>query len=224
MLIQKKFVRAASICCFLSVVTTLGIHLYFPDPPADFEERVQLYRNNIYLINRWWVIIHCLLVLVSMWGLTLLQFKKSPGLAGLGFVFIAIFAFAEITRQLFVLFYINELRVQYILSTDISIKENLKATITNAGLLTAPLFGLFILSFGLGNLCYGLSMTGGNKFDALLSALLIIWGCTTLIGFGNNFWGNRNISQFFENYNYSFQPFARAMIAVWLWRRSTTIT
>jgi hypothetical protein len=72
---QKNFIRFAAVCCFLSVITTLGIHLYFPDPPADFEQRVKLYRDTTYMINRWWVIIHCLLVIVSMWGFSLLQMK-----------------------------------------------------------------------------------------------------------------------------------------------------
>ncbi len=217
---QNNFTRFAAICCFLTVITTLGIHLCFPDPPADFEERVKLYRNNQYLFNRWWVIVHCLLVIISMWGFALLQFKKSPGAAGLGFLFITVFALAEITRQLMVFFYINELREQYAASNDPFFKESVKVSLTNAGLFTASLFGLFILSFGLGNLFNGVSLLRGDKFDRLMALLLIAWGCATLIGFGNIFWEITAISDIIEVYNYSFQPLVRALLAAWLWKRA----
>ena len=74
MIIQKNFIRFASVCCFITVITTLGIHAYFPNPPASFEDRLLLFRNKMYLINRWWVIIHCLLVIVAMFT------RKPPGL------------------------------------------------------------------------------------------------------------------------------------------------
>ena len=76
---HRNFIRFAAICCFASVITTLGIHLFFPDPPESFEERVLLFQNTTYLINRWWVIIHCLLVIISMWGFGMLQIKTSMG-------------------------------------------------------------------------------------------------------------------------------------------------
>lgn len=220
---QKNFTRCAAVCCFLSVITTLGIHLYFPDPPADFEQRVKLYQDTTYMINRWWVIVHCLLVVISMWGFSLLQMKRSAGLAGLGFLFIAVFAIAEITRQMIVLFYINELREQYVMATDPLIRESLKANIINGGLLTAPLFGLFILVFGLGNLCYGFSLWGEKKLGKLLSLLLMAWGLGTLTAFGNHFWESAAISSFIETYNYTFQPFVRAMIGLWLWKKSSAM-
>jgi hypothetical protein len=205
------------------VVTTLGIHSFFPDPPTDFEERILLFRNNTYLLNRWWVIAHCLLVIVSMWGFALLQMKKAPGFTGLGFLFFAVFAIMEITPQMFVLFYMNELRQQYLIATDPVVKEGLKITLSNAGLLTAPLFGVFILTFGLGNLCYGLNLSRNKGFDKMLSVLLIIWSIGTFIAFGNNFWKLSAIDQFIEKYNFTYQPFVRTVIGLWLWKKSNVL-
>ena len=126
MVIHKNFIRFASVCCFITVITTLGIHAFFPDPPAGFEERILLFRNTTYLVNRWWVIVHCLLVIVAMWGFALLMFKRMPGLTGLGFLFFCVFGIAEITRQMMVLFYTNVLREQYYTATDAVIKEGSK--------------------------------------------------------------------------------------------------
>lgn len=220
---QKGFIRFAAICCFLSVITTLGIHLYFPEPPADFEQRALMHKDPVYLLNRWWVIIHCLLVLVAMWGFALVQWKHAPATAGLGFVFFAVFAFAEITRQLFVLFYMNELREQYAAVTDINTKENLRQLLTYAGLLTAPLFGLFILSFGLGNLCYGVSLWNQTGFGKWLSVLLILWAIGTLVVFGNSFWKSEIINNIVEPYNYTFQPLIRLLLAAWLWKKAAIL-
>ena len=223
MFIQKRFIQFASICCFLTVITTLGIHLYFPDPPSGFEERLLLFRDKMYLLNRWWVIAHCLLVIVSMWGFAILQMKKAPGFTGLGFLFFVVFAIMEITRQMFVLFYMNELRQQYLLATDPAIKEGIKVTLSSAGQLSAPLFGVFIFTFGFGNLCYGLSLSRERGFSKILSALLIIWAIATFIGFGNNFWKIPAIDQFIEKYSFTFQPFMRAMLGLWLWKKSNTL-
>lgn len=220
MTIKKDFIKFASICCFLTVVTTLGIHLFFPAPPASFEERILLFKDKTYIINRWWVIIHCLLVIISMWGFGMLQISKSPGFSILGFLFFSVFAIAEITRQMFVLFYLNELRQQYLVLTDPVVKESLKFTISNAALFTAPLFGLFILTFGLGNLCYGLSLSGESGFNKLLSIMFIIWSIGCFLTLGNSFWKQSSVDSFIEKYSYTYQPLVRAIIGLWLWKKS----
>ncbi|HEY6504498.1 MAG TPA: hypothetical protein VIZ28_11035 [Chitinophagaceae bacterium] len=223
MIIQQKFIRFASVCCFLSVVTTLGIHAYFPDPPTDFEERILLFRDQTYLINRWWVIIHCLLVIASMWGFALLQIKKTPGFTGLGFLFFCVFAIAEIARQMIVLFYTNGLREQYFLTEDPAIKEGLRITLTHAGLLTAPLFGVFIFAYGLGGLCYGLSLAQTKGFSQALSAMLIISGIVSFLFLGNYFWKIHLLEQFTEKFNLIFTPLLRALTGLWLWKKSNTV-
>ena len=224
MMIQKSFIRFAAICSFLSVITTLGIHVYFPDPPAGFEERLQLFRNTTYLVNRWWVIVHCLLVIVAMWGFALLQFKKAPGSVGLGFLFFCVFAIAEITRQMMVLFYINGLRVQYLASTDVLAREELKTALTSAGLLTAPLFGVFILAFGLGGLCYGFSLIKTKGFSKLLSIVFFISGLASFILLANNFWQIPSLEKLMSRFNATFTPLMRVVIGVWLWKKANGLS
>jgi hypothetical protein len=223
MIVKKGFIIFASICCFLTVVTTLGIHLFFPEPPADFEQRVLLFQDKTYIMNRWWIIVHCLLVVISMWGCAMLLIKKSPGFSVLGFLFFSVFAVAEITRQMFVLFYVNELRQQYSVLTDPVIKEGLKFTITNAGLLTAPLFGVFILMFGLGNLFYGLSLVGQPGLDRLLSLMFLVWSIGCFLTLGNSFWKQPSVDLFLEKYSYTYQPLMRAIIGLWLWKKSVEL-
>jgi len=218
--VSPQFLRFASICCFITVITTLGIHLYFTDPPVDFEQRIQLFRNKTYLINRWWVIAHCLLVIVSMWGVALIQIRKAPGFIGIGFVFFVVFGIAEITRQMYVLFYLNELREQYSLTTDPIIKTGLRQTISSAGLLGAPLFGLFVFTFGLGNLSYGISLFNGKGFDKILSILLMLWAAGNFLALGNSFWRLSTLDAFIAKYSFTYQPLMRGLLAIWIWKKS----
>lgn len=215
-----SFARFASICCFITVITTIGIHLWFPDPPADFEQRVLLFRDKTYLLNRWWIIVHCLLVIISMWGMALLLKPGCPGFAPLGFLFFAVFSIVEISRQMLVLFYFNGLREQYFLATDPATKEVLKHTLSTAGLIAAPLFGVFIFAFALGNLFYGLSLFRERDFDKILSLLLIFWSAGNFLALGNEFWRNNGISSFLEYYSFTYQPFMRLVIGIWLWKKA----
>jgi hypothetical protein len=217
---SSDFTKFSSVCCGLSVITTLGIHLFFPDPPTDLEQRMQLYKDSVYLANRWWVILHCLLVIVSMWAFYLLQRDKTPGFAGLGFLFFAVFAIAEITRQMYVLFYINELREQYVIATDTAVKSSLKNALTYAGQLGAPLFGLFIFAFGLGNLCYGVCLYGQSGYSKILGILLIGWSIGNFIALGNSFWRSPALDKIIEVYSYTYQPMMRVLMAIWLWNKS----
>lgn len=216
------FILLAAVSCLLSGLTTIGIHAFFSYGSLNFEESVRLFQNPLYLLNRWWVITHCLLVILSMWGFFLLQYRKSPGFAGLGFVFFSVFAFTEIFRQLMVFFYLNGLRRNYLAATDPGLQTWIQYSIENFGLISYALFGLFILTFGLGNLCYGITLTGGNKFDKILSFLLIFWALTSLAAFFNEFWQLSWLSEVKEKINIIYQPAVRFLIGFWLlkhWHR-----
>jgi hypothetical protein len=100
------------------------------------------------------------------------------------------------------------------------IKGELKTTLASASQLTGPLFGVFILMYALGSLCYGLSLIKSKGFSKLLSIILIIAGIVGLIVLGNNFWKISAIDRVIEKYNYSFTPLLRALTGIWLWRNS----
>lgn len=220
MTLSPSFTRATALCCLLTVITTLAIHLGFPEPPRDFEKRVLLFQDSQYLLNRWVIIAHCLLVIISMWGFTLIQLEKNPGSSGLGFLFIVIFGVAEIARQFFVFYYLNDLREQYVQATDPAIKALLKEELTYSGLLTAPLFGLFIFCFGLGNFFLGLSLRHETGFGKILCLLLILWSFLSFATLGNHFWKSSFIDRIINLLHFTYQPFVRLLLGLWLWGKS----
>ncbi len=218
---RAMMVRAGAIACWLSAVTTIGIHAFFQYSATTFEERLMLFQNTTYLANRWWVMVHCLLAIVGMWGFLLVQWKKAGATAGLGFVFFVIFGVAEIFRQLAVLFYLNGMRQQYLLTDQAETKAFLAQQLDLFGLMSYPLFGLFILAFALGNFFYGLSLRHESGFGKALSVLLLLWAAGSFAAFGNAFWKIPWLSDFLPHYNLWYQPLMRVLLGFWLWRAVT---
>ncbi len=213
----QRFLLAAIVCCLMSVITTLGIHSnLFELGELSFDERIRLFENSKYIANRFWVIVHCLLVLIAMLGFLLIQFKKNPGFTILGFVFFAVFSFTEIFRQMFVFFYLNNLRRSYIQTDDVAVQEIIQINMDHAGLIGYALFGLFIVAFAFGNICYGISLFGSTKIDRILAYLLLIWGFGNLTAFGNEFWESESIGQFIEYFSIIYQPIMRALLGFWM--------
>ncbi|MEL7124236.1 MAG: hypothetical protein AAFO07_32675 [Bacteroidota bacterium] len=214
----RSFIQIASFCCLLSVLTTIGIHSdLFNLGALNFEARLLLFENPKYLLNRFWIIVHCLLVLLSMLGVFLIGFKKKPATAILGYTFFSVFVFAEIFRQMFVLFYLNNLRKLYLETTDQTIQTILSEEINHASLLGYSLFGLFIVAFALGNVCYAFCIYNSNKFDKILSVLLFVWGIGNLIAFANEFIQVEVIYKVLKHFNIIYQPLMRISLAIWLY-------
>jgi hypothetical protein len=218
-----SFIRFTAIACLASVITTIGIHAFFNFDAPTLEERIQLFHNPWYILNRWWVIVHCLLVVVSMWGFYLVQQKKSKEFVGLGFIFFVVFAITEIFRQLLVLFYLNGMREKYLATDNEATKIFLANSMDNFGLFSYALFGLFILAFAIGNLCYGLSLIRETGLSKVVSVLLLIWSAGVFLALGNEFWEATWLSTFLAQFNLYYQPMIRALMAFWLWKAAQSI-
>ncbi len=213
----KWFLIVAIACCLLSVITTLGIHsTLFDLGELSFDERLRVFENPTYMANRFWVIVHCLFALISMLGFLLIQYRKSPGFTLLGFAFFVVFVFTEIFRQMFVLFYLNNLRRAYLESNDSAVQEMIRINMEHASLVGYALFGLFIVAFALGNICYGISLLGGKKIDKILAYLMLIWGLGSLSAFGNEFWQSESLGIFIEYFSIIFQPMMRLLVGLWM--------
>jgi len=135
---------------------------------------------------------------------------------GLGLIFYILFSFTEIFRQFLELFYLNGLRERYFLSDNFEVQGHLMADIKNFGLLAHSFYGLFILMFALGNLCYGLSLVRGSKLDKVLGISLLLWGFLGLASLGNEFWAIKSLENVVGTILMAIQPVIRFVIGYWL--------
>src|SRR5690348_13438452 len=113
--------RLGAVFGFISVITTLGVHL-IPIPASNFDEAVLLYQNTTYLFSRWWIIFHCISVFISMTGVYVVITSPANIHARLGLMAFAVFSWAEITRMLLSLTYLASLRRSFVEQTDPVIK------------------------------------------------------------------------------------------------------
>ncbi len=214
--ISTKYLKLFAICAFASVITTVGIHSsLFDIDMSSYDNKIQLYESFKNSLSKWWIIVHCLLVLVTMWGIWLLRFNKSHFWMSLGFIFYAVFAFVEIFRQFLELFYLNGLINQYETAETMEIKGYLITQIESFNLISHALFGLFIFAFAFENVSYGVALINGKKWDSILGVLLLIWGVLGLLILGNEFWNIDWLGKFLSFISFVYQPMVRFTIGVW---------
>lgn len=217
---EKKYAaRLGAVFGFITVITTLGVHL-IPIPANNFDEAVLLYKNTTYLFSRWWIIVHCIAVFISMTSVYAVITSAGNIHARLGLMCFAVFSWAEITRMLLSLTYLASLRRNFVEQADPVMKTILRADIENFSQVGSGLFAVFILGFALGNLFYGLELWKEKGFSRVVGGLLIFWFCTGLLGLYELFSPSETTSQFFEVYSITFQPVVRGLTAYWLFKKS----
>ncbi len=212
---QTGFLKLAAFAAFATVLTTLGIH--FVEFQADtFQERLRFAHDPAYLAQKWMIILHCLLVIVSMFGVAEIAGHRHRGLAALGALFIAVFGVAEITRMLGVLAYLNPLKDKYLAAQEEIAHQVIQLQIESFGLAASVLFLVFILAFALGNFFIGWALASQSGKDRWLGWVLMLWGLLTLLAFANYFWENSLIDSIVGLNGKFLQPLIRLAIGVWL--------
>jgi hypothetical protein len=221
--LSPRALRILAVCTVLTAFTTFAVHL-ISFPTSTFEERLALSQNPLYLSRLWVVLLHIALVTVSMFGMALVLWRRSVMLTGLGFMSFLLFAWGEITRTAFAIFVLNRgWRTEFLANADASNQAMLKVLMTSWGYVNSMLFFLFIMGFTLGTLFYGLTLLKKtevvNIWDVRLGALLLVWAVLNSLGaFGAA--SVLHIPSLPDWFGWTFQPFARVCIAVWLWRES----
>jgi hypothetical protein len=216
---DRKYIYFSSACAFISAFTTVIIH-FISSPSGSFEETVLLYKNNSYLLLKWTILFHCLMVLLSMLGMSLIIFQQSKALAVLGFLFFSLFVFAEWERTLNDLWYINGLRRKYSTATDESTLNWLRNELQYNNFQSNVKFLLFIIGFTLGNATNGLVLMMNKNRDRYLGIALLIWAFFTSCAFISDFVQARWMDSAISFSNHYYQPFIRVVIAVWLFDKA----
>ncbi len=201
----------SAVCAFLSVVTTIGIHSFLKGP-SSFEEGLLVYKTGYYIFSKYWVIFHCVFVVISIYGLSHYLNEAKRPIANLGFTFYAAFGFFEITRMCMVLHYLSQLRDQYIGTNDEVLKQIIRLSIDNINGIGNTLFVAFTISIILGNLFVGLACLSYQKSIHYLGLCFIIWAVLLTVSLTNEYLNVNWINQFMGYVSILFQPFIRAFL------------
>jgi hypothetical protein len=218
-----RFFRFAAVCALLTALTTLVVHV-MPNlwsNATSFEQQVELRLNPLYLTNRWVVLLHCTLVVVSMFALGLPAARRAPAAVIFGFLAFVCFAFTEMVRTAISIFAINRnWRAVYASTVDPATRERFRAFIESYSGINDALFFIFYTAFIVGLICYGFAFLRTNGSMSQLGILFTVWALLNLPGWIDAVIGTELLGRYFEWVGPVFQPLARAWIGVWLWKNA----
>ena len=134
--LTPRFFRFGAVCAVLTALTTLVVHIV-PNLWADattFEQQVELRLDPIYLAQRWTILLHCALVIISMFVLGAAKLRSAPALVSFGFLGYLCFGFTEIVRISISIFAVNRTwRAGYAAAADDATREHFRSLITAYG-------------------------------------------------------------------------------------------
>ena len=226
MIFSRRFFWFAAACAFGSALTTLAVHV-LPALWADattFDQQVELRLNPIYMAQRWAVLVHCLLVIVSMFGVGVALIDRSAALATLGFLSFFVFGFTEIFRTSLSIFAVNRTwRSGYAAAGDDGTRQMFRDLFTAYTGINDALFFVFYTAFVIGLLCYGFALLRTPGFDRIMGGLFLLWALVNVPVFIDTVTASQSLGRYFEWVGPYFQPLARICIGVWLWRYSSRL-
>jgi hypothetical protein len=218
-----RFFRFAAVCALLTALTTLVVHV-MPNlwsNATSFEQQVDLRLNSLYLTNRWVVLLHCVLVVVSMFALGLPAMRRAPVAVIFGFLAFGCFAFTEILRTAISIFAVNRnWRAAYASAIEPATRERFRAFIESYSGINDALFFIFYTAFIVGLVCYGIAFLHTNGSMSQLGILFTAWALFNLPGWIDAVMGADLLSRYFQWVGPAFQPVARAWIGIWLWKNA----
>ncbi|SHG35267.1 hypothetical protein [Massilia sp. CF038] len=220
----RTALRLAAVAAALSALTTFLLWLLprLTVAPATFDETIALHANPLYLGRLWVNFIHIFFALSAYAGATWLLWRRSPALAGAGFISMFMWALTELLGVSVNLFAVNATwRAQFAISAP-AVQDQLRILLLGFQGVWDGMFFLLLVCFLLGSLCYGLALVRQQKVERTLGWLfLLAVPLTVAIMLG----GYTSISNFDGIVGMVYpvlQPVSRLLLAVWLWRQATS--
>jgi hypothetical protein len=219
MMISKSFFRFAALCTLITAFTTMVVHAV-PNLFSEYDtfvKRVDLRNNSTYMTRFWIVLLHCALVVISMYAVGIRKLKEAPVLILLGFLCFVLFAFTEWLRTTVAIFGLNRnWRSSYANASEEAAKQFWENYINAFGGINDALFFLFFTCFIAGCICYGFAYFTQAGSDRKIALLFFIWAALGIPAWIDEIFLTSAGSYF--SWSWYYQSAARAVLGVWLWK------
>ena len=220
MTVSKGFFQFASVCALVTALTTIVVHAV-PNLFAGYDtfiKRVDLRNNWLYMTRFWLVLLHCALVVVSMYAVGIRRLRVSPVLVPLGFLLFVVFASTEWLRTTLAIFALNRTwRSAYAAATDDSAKQFTEAFINAFAGFNDAFFFIFFTCFLLGCACYGFAYRSAYGSERKIGWLFILWAAISVPAWIDEVF-QTNFAMYLAWMGWYFQCIARVIIGIWLWK------
>ena len=221
-LATPAFLRFAAACWAVSSLTTLGL-IFLPygfAPIADGETARRLL-DPLYMLRVWVALFHPLFVLIGAMGVFAVRAALAPGAAFTGLVFFLLWAATEAVQQSLTLVTLNwTWRTEYLQSTDAAARDLLGQYLQAFDGVSDGLFFFILVAFIVADVAYAMATWGGDSLQrtiavgfALAAGLGVV---SALTSFGPGVFPDTLMAVLYP----LFQPAARLLTGVWLWRLS----
>ncbi len=217
------FLKAAAVCSILGAVTT-ALLIFLPNPEAsDFESRVMLYQNRLYLVKLWILFIHPQVNFIAALGLATLLVKRYPLQAVFGTFFLLVWAYNEMSQQALLIDALNQIwRPGYMMADNEMSRSTFKILMDAASGISDSHYFLVIYGFGWGSLLFGLAMIREYGLGRYIGIALLFIGMLSLLSFIRYYGGASALNEM-VNWSYRWiypylQPLVRIALGVWILR------
>ena len=219
---EKRFLQFGAVCSAALALTTFLLWLLpqYVGPADTFERRLSLAHDPYNLARLWVTFVHMFLGLAAYYATYRVLREKAPGFAGLGLLCFVVWALIELLAVSFNLFAVNGTwRAGYAAAnadTQALYRSYLGAW---AGVWEA-LYFLLAFAYLLGSLFLGGVALADrqNRATRGVGALILMGGAISaaflISGYGGSAWPGEIAGAVYP----VFQPAARALMAVWLFR------
>lgn len=219
MTISKGFFRFAAVCALVTALTTIVVHAV-PNLFSEYDtfmKRVDLRNNWLYITRFWLVLLHCALVVVSMYAVGLRRLRAAPVLVPLGFLSFVVFANTEWLRTTLAIYGLNRTwRSAYAAAPEESAKQFTEGFINAFAGFNDAFFFIFFTCFLIGCACYGFAYISAPGSERKIGWLFLLWAAISVPAWIDEVLLT-NLAPY-TAWGWYFQCIARVIIGIWLWK------
>jgi hypothetical protein len=215
------FYRTMAIASVLSAATTVLL-IFLPrmwPPVSGLEMRMALVEQTAYIWRSWVYLVHPFLAFGAAMAVALRCRHWASGWAVVGLCGFGLWGATEAAQQMLTLNVWDPWRRAW-LAGDVELRATmiLRASLYDA--LWDAMYGLLLLGFLFGNLCYAVALARADRLGRVLAAFYALAFLLTLALFLGHF-GVAVVPDGLLAWAYPItQPLARVLIGVWLWRHA----
>ncbi len=214
------FYRAAAIASFITVLTTLLL-IVLPDlyaPGEGFEARMRRVADLPYILRSWAYLVHPFLAFAAALGVGL-RLRRQAHLVLPGLLGFALWAATEAGQQMMTLFLFDPWRRAW-LAGDQAVRATMEVrTAVYDGLWNAS-YNLLLVGILIGCAFYGAAMLRHRGLTRIVGGFYVAAALLTL-SFMITEYGGPALPALLDRWLYpAFQPLARFLIGLWLWRNA----
>jgi hypothetical protein len=202
-------------------LTTLGL-IFLPrllPATPDLISRAELASNGVYQLRLWIGVIHPLLAVTGILGVTFVVWDRSPGVSATAFLLLLLWGICEVVQQALLLVGLTwRLYPLYLSAADSALRAPIAASIDAVLAVSDALFFVILLAFIAGHVLFAWLLRREPGLGRLVAVAFALAAGLGVLSFATRFGGGVVPGGTMDLLYPLIQPAARVVIGVWLWR------